>query len=85
MEDDGTVVCLSDSTPVYPEGEEWEVEPENLRAGHPQEALGFGMLNAQLAPPAFPKSAWRSVSCTVPDKVYMRLHNDFLVHKQVAT
>lgn len=62
VEDDGTVVCMSDHTPVYPEGEEWEVEAENLRAGHPQEALGFGMLNSQLAPPAVPKSIWRCAS-----------------------
>lgn len=59
IEEDGTVVCLSDATPVYPEGEEWEVERENLRAGHPQEALAFGMLNLANAPAALPQSAWR--------------------------
>ncbi|KAL0043422.1 hypothetical protein WJX79_004401 [Trebouxia sp. C0005] len=60
IEEDGTVVCLSDATPVYPEGEEWEVERENLRAGHPQEALAFGMLNLANAPAALPQSAWRA-------------------------
>ena len=59
MEEDGTVVCLSDPTPVYPDGEEWEVEPENLRAGHPQEALGFGMLNTELASAKVPQSLWK--------------------------
>ena len=59
IEQDGTVVCLSDATPVYPEGEEWEVERENLRAGHPQEALAFGMLDLVNAPAALPKTAWR--------------------------
>jgi len=59
IEEDGTVVCLSDATPVYPEGEEWEVERENLRAGHPQEALAFGMLDLVNAPAALPKTAWR--------------------------
>ena len=65
IEDDGTVVCLSDPTPVYPEGEEWAVEPQNLRAGHPQEASGFGMLDLTNAPAAVSKSAWRSVSYTI--------------------
>ncbi|DBA73519.1 TPA: hypothetical protein ACH3X1_011542 [Trebouxia sp. C0004] len=60
IEEDGTVVCLSDATPVYPEGEEWEVERENLRAGHPQEALAFGMLDLANAPAALPKTAWRA-------------------------
>ena len=49
---------------MYPEGEEWEVEPENLRAGHPQEASGFGMLNIELAPPAVSQSMWRLVNFT---------------------
>lgn len=61
IEADGTVVCLSDATPVYPEGEEWEVERENLRAGHPQEALGFGMLDLANCPAALSKHAWRLV------------------------
>ena len=52
-------MCLSDATPVYPEGEEWEVERENLRAGHPQEALAFGMLDLANAPAALPQTAWR--------------------------
>ena len=59
IEEDGTVVCLSDATPVYPEGEEWEVERENLRAGHPQEALAFGMLDLANAPAALSQTAWR--------------------------
>ena len=58
IEADGTVVCLSDATPVYPEGEEWEVERENLRAGHPQEASGFGMLDLDSTPDAVHKTAW---------------------------
>ena len=62
IEADDTVVCLSDATPVYPEGEEWEVERENLRAGHPQEASGFGMLNLDSAPVAVHKTAWGSVA-----------------------
>ena len=65
IEDDGAVVCLSDATPVYPEGEEWAVERDNLRAGHPQEASGFGMLDLTHAPAAVPKSAWRSAPCLV--------------------
>jgi len=68
IEEDGTVVCLSDATPVYPEGEEWEVERENLRAGHPQEALGFGMLNLANAPATLPKTAWRSVILVYADR-----------------
>ena len=59
IEQGGTVVCLSDATPVYPEGEEWEVERENLRAGHPQEAFAFGMLDLANAPAALPQTAWR--------------------------
>ena len=59
-------MCLSDTTPVYPEGEEWEVERVNLRAGHPQEALGFGMLDPVNAAPTLPKSVWR---CDLPFRV----------------
>ena len=59
VEDDGTIVCLSDPTPVYPEGEEWEVEAENLRPGHPQGMLGFGMLDLDLAEPTLPSQTWR--------------------------
>ena len=59
VEEDGTIVCLSDATPVYPDGEEWEVEAENLRAGHPQESSGLGMLDLELAAPAVPKDIWR--------------------------
>ena len=58
IEADGMVVCLSDATPVYPEGEEWEVERENLRAGHPQEASGFGMMELRSAPAVMHKIAW---------------------------
>ena len=61
IEADGTVVCLSDATPVYPEGEEWEVERENLRAGHPQEGSGFGMVDLANTPAAVHKTAWGSV------------------------
>ena len=62
IEADGTVVCLSDATPVYPEGEEWEVERENLRAGHPQEASGFGMLDLGGPPDAVHKTLWGSAT-----------------------
>ena len=51
-------MCLSDPTPVYPEGEEWEVERENVRAGHPQEACGFGMVELENAPDVMHKTAW---------------------------
>lgn len=59
VEEDGTIVCLSDPTPVYPDGEEWEVEAENLRLGHPQGASGFGMLDLDLAAPPLPSQTWR--------------------------
>ena len=65
IEDDGMVVCLSDPTPVYPEGEEWEVETQNLRAGHPEEASGFGMLDLDNALQLVHKTAWGSVASTI--------------------
>ena len=71
-------MCLSDPTPVYPEGEEWEVEPENLRAGHPQEASGFGMLNIELATPAVPQSGWRSVIITSALALFVNISSSMM-------
>ncbi|KAK9819161.1 hypothetical protein WJX81_005074 [Elliptochloris bilobata] len=57
---DGAVVLKVDPTPNYPQGEEWELPQDHLRAAHPAEKSGYGLIEPVQDGDWVMASAWRA-------------------------